>query len=183
MLKTIRSAFASCRRASSTAPGGIVPMPAASTSVITPSTRERRRRWRSRSATRSLPGSATPLVSMRTCSGAAGPSSRSGQLRHEIGPHRAADASVLERDHVRVAAHDQPAVDVDRAEVVDEHGDPQPVLAREDAVEQRRLARAEEAGEDRQRARAPHASTTRARPRATALGRRFHTTTWYERQR
>ena len=40
------------------------------------------------------------------------------------------------------------SANVDRAEIVDEHGDPETVVSREDAVEQRRLARAEEAGED-----------------------------------
>ena len=70
---------------------------------------------------------------------------------HEVVPHGAADASVRERDGVAPVGGDEVSVDVELAEVVDEHRVAHPVAAGEHAVEERRLARAEEAADDAHR--------------------------------
>jgi hypothetical protein len=62
-------------------------------------------------------------------------------------------------ERLTVHADNQAAVDIDRAEIVDEDSHAQPMFGVEDAVEQRGFARAQKAGEDGQRHR---------------FGRRFH---------
>ena len=58
--------------------------------------------------------------------------------------------AVGQADHVAGDADHQLGVDVDRAEVVDQHGHPQTMIAAQEAVEQRRFARAQKAGQDGQ---------------------------------
>ena len=70
---------------------------------------------------------------------------------HEVVPHGAADASVRERDGVPAVRGNEVAVDVQLAEVVDEHRVAHPVAAGEDTVEQRGLARPEEPADDAHR--------------------------------
>ena len=70
---------------------------------------------------------------------------------HEVVPHGAADASVRERNRVSAVRGDEVSVDVQLAEVVDEHHVAHPVAAGEHAVEERRLAGAEEAADDAHR--------------------------------
>ncbi len=77
-------------------------------------------------------------------------------LRHrgdQIVADVAADAAVGEIDDVPLAfdADHEFGVDVDRAEVVHQDRDPQAVIARQNAIQQRRLAGAEKAGQDGQR--------------------------------
>ena len=62
----------------------------------------------------------------------------------------AADAAIRQAYDVAIVldAADKVGVDIDRAEVVHQHGHAQAVIAIEDAVEQSRLPRAKEAGED-----------------------------------
>ena len=85
-----------------------------------------------------------------------GPLGTSHDLRHrsdQIVADVAADAAIGEIDDVPVVfdSDDEFGVDVDRAEVVHQHGNPKTVIARQNAIQQRRLAGAEESGEDGQR--------------------------------
>src|SRR5262249_29803866 len=70
---------------------------------------------------------------------------------HEIAAHGAADAAVVHLEHFLVGAHDQVVVDADFTKLVDDDGKLLPVLLRQDAVEQRRLAGAKIAGQHRHR--------------------------------
>jgi len=63
----------------------------------------------------------------------------------------AANAAAGELEHVASAADDEPAVDRDAPELVDEHGDAPARRRREHAVERGRFAGTEEPGEDRER--------------------------------
>ncbi len=67
---------------------------------------------------------------------------------HEIAPHGAAHAAVVHFVDFLVALHDQVVVDTDLAELVDDDGELLAVVAGQDAVQQRGLARAEIAGEN-----------------------------------
>jgi hypothetical protein len=76
-------------------------------------------------------------------------------LDEEVFPERAADATVLHLDELlvhtrerRVAGDREAPVDVDRAHVVDDDGDPEAIWVGQDVVEHRRLAGAQEAGQD-----------------------------------
>ena len=96
-------------------------------------------------------GSATPLASSRMYSGCSGRSitcvtaaTRSSRMLQQTQP-------LARLMHVALDADDELGIDVDRAEVVHQHGDPEAVIAGQDAVQQRRLAGAEEAGQDGQR--------------------------------
>src|SRR5208337_2742501 len=60
----------------------------------------------------------------------------------------AAHAAVGQADHVVIHPDDEFGVNVDCAEVVDEDAHAQTVVASQDAVQQRRLARAEKPGQD-----------------------------------
>ena len=66
----------------------------------------------------------------------------------EIAAHGAADAAVVHLEDFLVGADDELVVDADFAELVDDDGIALPVRLGEDAIEQRRLARAEIAGEN-----------------------------------
>ena len=65
----------------------------------------------------------------------------------------AADATIAQVDCLALHADDQLGVDVDRAEVIDQHRDLEAVPAIEDAVEQGGLAGAQKAGDDGDRQR------------------------------
>jgi hypothetical protein len=69
----------------------------------------------------------------------------------QVAAHCAADAAVVHFDDLLVRFLDDRAVDADLAELVLDHRDALAVVFLEDAVQQRRLARAEKAGEDRHR--------------------------------
>ena len=76
-------------------------------------------------------------------------------LRHrgdQIVANVAADTAIREIDDVPLAfdADNELGINVDRTEVVHQYSDAQAVVAVENAVEQRRLARAEKACEHRQ---------------------------------
>ena len=97
-------------------------------------------------------GSATPLASSRMYSGRSG---RAHHLRHrgdQIVADVAADTAVGEIDDIPLAfdADNEFGINVDRTEVVHQHRDPKAVIAGENAVQQRRLARAKKASQDRQ---------------------------------
>ena len=64
---------------------------------------------------------------------------------------RAANATVGQTDDIAFHANDEFGIDVDRAEVVDQHRHAQAVVAVENAIEKRGLSGAEKAGDDRQR--------------------------------
>ena len=70
--------------------------------------------------------------------------------RQEVVGHAAADATVGEAQRLAVMRQDQVGIDVDRPEIVDEDGDAFP-RRREQAVDERGLARPEEATDHRQR--------------------------------
>ncbi len=72
------------------------------------------------------------------------------ELADEVARDAAADAAVLQADHLAVARLDELGVDVDRAEVVDEDGEAAIARVAQERVEQRRLARAEKAADDGQ---------------------------------
>src|SRR5690606_34518064 len=65
----------------------------------------------------------------------------------EVAAHRAAHTAIVHLVNLFVGFHDQVVVDADFAEFVDNHGVAFAVVLRENAVEQRRLARTEIAGE------------------------------------
>jgi hypothetical protein len=96
-------------------------------------------------------GSATPLASSR-CTGllVAGHDLRHGGARSSRMLQQTQPLARL-MTSPPLYPDDELGVDVDRAEVVHQHRDPQAVVAREDAIQQRRLAGAEESGEDRER--------------------------------
>ena len=73
------------------------------------------------------------------------------QLVGEVAAQRAAEAAGIEQHGALVHAGQQVMVDADLAQLVDDHGRLAHVGVREQARQQRRLARAEEAGEQRQR--------------------------------
>src|SRR6185312_5900429 len=64
---------------------------------------------------------------------------------------RAAQAPVGERDRVAAVGCDQLAVDVERAEIIDQHCESPPRRTGQQPVEQGRLARAEEPTDDGER--------------------------------
>jgi hypothetical protein len=68
-----------------------------------------------------------------------------------VAAHRAADAAIVHLVDLFVGFDDQVVVDADLAELVDDHRVALAVTFGQDAVEQRRLARAEIAGEHRHR--------------------------------
>ena len=86
---------------------------------------------------------------------ALGPRRELGELDEEVLAERAADAAVLERDHLllgvdeRALVDDEVRVDVDLGHVVDDDRDPEARAVLEHVLEQRRLARAEEARKHR----------------------------------
>ena len=73
------------------------------------------------------------------------------QLADEVAGDAAADAAVRQADHLPLARLHELGIDVDRAEVVDEHGEPPVAGVAQQRVEQRRLARAEKAADHGQR--------------------------------
>ena len=66
----------------------------------------------------------------------------------QVAAHRAADATIVHFVDFFVGFDDQLVVDADLAELVDDDRVALPVILRQDAVEQRRLAGAEIAGQD-----------------------------------
>src|SRR6516164_6753732 len=70
------------------------------------------------------------------------------EAAQEITLHGAADAAVVHLDHFLIGSNQQMMVDANLAELVHDDRNAPSMLGGEDAVEQRRLARAEKAGED-----------------------------------
>ncbi|KEH10251.1 hypothetical protein GY14_07185 [Delftia tsuruhatensis] len=68
----------------------------------------------------------------------------------------AAHAAIGQRDGVAAVVLDQACIDVERAEVVDQHGQPLAIRMAQPVVEQRGLAGAQEAADDRERQPLPH---------------------------
>src|SRR5262245_61642434 len=112
---------------------------------------------------------AVPHVLVHEREGNAGRVSHSAGLKHEVFGllgtshhlrHRrdqiladvAADTAIGEIDDVPIVFNSdhELGVNVDRAKVVHQYGDPEPVITGQDAIQQRRLAGAEKPGQDRQ---------------------------------
>src|SRR5262249_26242019 len=70
------------------------------------------------------------------------------QRRHQRIADAAAETTVRERNRVATVPSNQSAVDVERAEIVDQHAEPSTFRLREQTIEQRRLAGAEKAADD-----------------------------------
>ncbi len=77
-----------------------------------------------------------------------------GRLGHEvtkITTDGAANTAIGEVDGVPLDPDDELRIDVDGAEVVDQHGGPHAVFLTQDVIQQRRLAGAEEPADERDR--------------------------------
>ena len=70
------------------------------------------------------------------------------QAAHQIAPHRAADAAVVHLHDLLVGGDQQVVVDTDLAVLVHDDRDAAAVIGGQDAIEQRRLTRAEKPGQD-----------------------------------
>ena len=91
------------------------------------------------------------------------------ERRDEIAPDRAAQAPRGEQDHIRVDLLDEQMIEADLAELVDQHHRVAQALVAQQAVEQRRLARAQKSGEHAERHRRRRAAQMPRRlPRAHA---------------
>ena len=82
-----------------------------------------------------------------------GPIHDSAQCTDEAVGHAAAHAAVSQRDGFTVMPGNQALIDVQLAEVVDQHGETRPARVFQQVVEHRRLAGAEKPPDDRERQR------------------------------
>ena len=65
------------------------------------------------------------------------------QRADQIAPHRAADAAIVHLEQLFVGVQDEVVVDADLAEFIDDDRIAPPVVLGKDAVQERRLTRAE----------------------------------------